>query len=144
MKFEDIQNLWEEDCSIDRTRLGDEALKIPKLHSKYYKIFTQEVMRLRKMEAELKELRLEKWEFLTLGPTQEALDKGWRLPPQGKILKNEVELYLDTDKDIVDKTLKVGVQKEKAKFLEAILKELNGRNFHIRAAIDWERFRAGN
>ena len=40
MKLEDIQNLWFEDCKIEDDMLDEEALKIPRLHQKYYKIFT--------------------------------------------------------------------------------------------------------
>ena len=31
-------DLWAEDSKIDRTELGEESIKIPQLHHKYYKI----------------------------------------------------------------------------------------------------------
>jgi hypothetical protein len=42
MKLEEIESLWEQDSKIDRTDLDNESLKIPMLHSKYYKIYLRE------------------------------------------------------------------------------------------------------
>jgi hypothetical protein len=143
MKIDDIYDEWEKDSHIDRSELGDESLKIPKLHHKYFKIFTHERLTLRKYEAELKQMRLEKHEFYTLGPTEETHEKGWKLPPQGRILKSEVSNYIDADKDIVNLTLKVGIQQEKIELLQSIIKSLTNRGFNIKAAIDWEKFKVG-
>ncbi len=143
MKIDDIYAEWEKDSQINRSELGEEALNIPKLHHKYFKIFTNERLLLRKQEAELKQLKLEKLEFYTLGPTEETHAKGWRLPPQGKILKSEVNNYIDADADIIQLTLKIGIQNEKIALLESIIKSLTARGFNIKAAIEWEKFKVG-
>ena len=143
MKLEQIFELWETDSKINRSELGDEALKIPQLHYKYYKIFSNERLVLKKYEVELKQLRLEKYEFYTMGPTEETHAKGWKLPPQGKILRADAGNYVDTDSEIVNLTLKIGLQNEKIDLLESIIKTLSNRNFNIRAAIDWEKFKVG-
>ena len=143
MKFEEIQQEWDVDSTIDRFDIGTEALKIPKLHSKYYRIYVNESIRLKNVDAAYKALYLEKYEFFTLGHSDKSLQLGWKLPPQGRILKNEVSIYLDADIDLSDANLKVTTQKEKVKFLESILKELSTRNFHLRVAVDYEKFRAG-
>lgn len=143
MKLEQIFEEWEKDVAINRAELGDEALKIPKLHHKYYKIFANERLVLKKYDAELKQLRLEKQEFFILGPTEESHAKGWRLPPVGKVLRSDVNTYIDADQDIINLTLKIGMQHEKIDFLESIIKTLHNRNFNIRAAIDWEKFKVG-
>ena len=143
MKIDDIYAEWEKDSQLDRAELGEEALKIPKLHHKYFKIFTHERLQLRKLETELKQLKLEKHEFLTLGPTEETHARGWRLPPQGKILKSEVNNYIEADKDIVNLSLKIGIQHEKIDLLDSIIKSLTARGFNIKAAIEWERFKVG-
>lgn len=143
MKLEQIFEEWEKDVAINRAELGDEALKIPKLHHKYYKIFANERLVLKKYDAELKQLRLEKQEFFILGPTEESHAKGWRLPPVGKVLRSDVNTYIDADQDIINLTLKIGMQHEKIDFLESIIKTLHNRNFNIRAAIDWAKFQVG-
>ena len=90
MKLEQIFELWDVDCKINRSELGEEALNISKLHNKYYKIFANERLVLKKYEALLKQLKLAKNEFFILGPTEETHAKGWTLPPQGKVLRSDV------------------------------------------------------
>ena len=143
MKLDDIFAEWEQDSHIDRSELGEEALKIPKLHFKYYKIFTNERLVLRKLEADMKELKLSKNEFYTMGPTEETHAKGWRLPPQGKIIRSDVHNYIEGDKDIIQLSLKIGVQHEKIDLLESIIKSLTNRGFNIKAAIEFEKFKVG-
>jgi len=143
MKLEDIYTEWEQDANIDRSELGNEVLRIPKLHHKYFKIFTNERLILRKYEVELKQLKLEKHEFFTMGPTEETHARGWRLPPQGKILRSDVNNYIEADQEVVDMTLRVGIQQEKIELLESIIKSLTGRGFNIKAAIEWEKFKVG-
>ena len=36
MTLEEIQNLWSKDSKVDRTELGEEAIRIPQIHSKYF------------------------------------------------------------------------------------------------------------
>ena len=47
MKLDEIHNMWSQDCEMNRIELGEEALKIPKLHSKYLRMFSDETMLLR-------------------------------------------------------------------------------------------------
>ena len=65
MKIEEITSQWKDDSVIDKTELGDEAIKIPKLHHKYYQILISEKLLLRSQEAEMKQLKLDKYEFYT-------------------------------------------------------------------------------
>jgi hypothetical protein len=143
MKLESILDLWAEDSNIDTRDLGSESLKIASLHNKYHKIFTHERIVLRKLEMEMKVLKLEKHEFYTQGPTKETHERGWVLPPIGKILKAEVSNYIDADKDIIELTLKIGIQHEKIELLSSIIKSLQNRGFQIKTALDWLKFTSG-
>lgn len=143
MKIEAIHDLWQEDSQIDRTELGEEECKIPQLHHKYFKIFSNERLLLRKLTADLKQLKLAKWEFYTMGPTEDSVSKGWELPPQGKILRADAGQYVEADRDIIDLSLKIGLQEEKIELLESIIKSLNNRGYNIRAAIDYLKFTSG-
>jgi hypothetical protein len=143
MKIQDIHDMWSLDAKLDGTELSQEALRIPSLHSKYFSIFTDERLRLRKFETELKKLKLDKYEFFTQGPTQETQEKGWRLPPIGKVIKSEVNNYIDADDDIINLTLKIGIQQEKIDLLDSIIRSLNNRGFLIKNAIDFEKFKVG-
>jgi hypothetical protein len=69
-------------------------------------------------------------------------ERGW-VPNPLKILKSDLALYIDSDKDIINHNLKVAYQKEKIDFLESVIRTINNRGFHIKNAIDWEKFKVG-
>jgi hypothetical protein len=143
MKLEEIFENWNEDSQIDRTELGDEALKIPKLHHKYFQIYVHEKMILRKFESEMKQLKLDKYEFFSQGPNEETQKKGWKLPAKGIILKSDIPMYMDADEEIIQLSLKIGLQQEKIELLDSIIRSLSNRGYNIKAAIDWQRFTMG-
>ena len=143
MKFEEIFDEWKRDSEIDQTDLGNESLKIPKLHHKYYMMLLSERSSLRKLEAQMKQLKLSKYEFYSQGHTEETKRLGWELPPRGIILKADIPMYIEADKDLIDLSLKIGVQGEKVDFLDSILKTLQTRNFLIKNAIDFLRWTNG-
>lgn len=140
MNIDDILSTWEEDCKIDKTELGDEALRLFSLHHKYHKIFTNERLILKKQESDFKQLRLEKHEFYSQGHTEETRKKGWELPAKGMILKSDLAMYVEADKDIINLSLKIGLQQEKIQILDSILKVIMNRSFPINAAITWQKF----
>jgi Recombination, repair and ssDNA binding protein UvsY len=143
MKIDEIFEQWEKDSQVDKTELGDASLDTPKLHHKYFQFLVKERLTLRKYETELKQLKLDKYEFLTQGPNEETKDKGWRLPARGMVLKGDIPMYLDADDDIVNLSLKIGLQQEKIELLESIVKIIMNRNYIIRNAIDWQKFTMG-
>lgn len=143
MKLEEIFELWEKDSVIDRTDLGNESLEISKLHFKYYKIFVYEKIRLKKYESDMKVLRLDKYDFYVNGHNDETLKKGWVQPAIGRILKNDVQMYLDADPDIIRLNLKIGIQDEKISLLESIIRTIFDRKFVIKNTIEYEKFKMG-
>jgi len=58
-------------------------------------------------------------------------------------LKNEVQLYIESDDMFIDITLELAMQQEKVDYLESIIKSLNNRGFQIKSAIDWNKFVTG-
>ena len=143
MKLDEIYAEWDKDSKIDTTDLGNESIKIPQLHNKYFKVYTSEKLLLRKYEAEMRELKLEKYEFYTQGPTKETQEKNWNLPAKGLILKSDIPMYMDGDKQLIEMSLKIGYQQEKIELLESIIKGLVNRGFQIKSAIDWHKFTMG-
>ena len=143
MKLETIYAFWAEDSKIDRMDLGEESLKISSLHQKYMEIYTNEKIILRKFDIDLKVLKLEKHEFYTQGPTNETQEKGWELPAIGKVIRSDVQQYVEADKDIIQLTLKIGIEHEKVSLLESIIKNLSNRGFQIKNAIDWIKYASG-
>jgi hypothetical protein len=91
----------------------------------------------------MKQLKLDKYEFYTQGPSEESKIKGWVMPAKGLILKSDIPMYIDADKDMVKLSLKIGLQQEKIELLESIIKSLGNRGYNIKAAIDFIRYTNG-
>lgn len=143
MKLEEIQKLWEHDSKIDRTELGEESLRIPQLHSKYFKIYSDERMVLRALERSLSILKHKKYEYFNGTISQETLNsEGWEPNPL-KILKSDIPMYIDSDADIQNIQARIDMQQEKVEFVESIIKNLPARGYQINAAISWEKFKVG-
>jgi len=143
MKLEEIQNLWDVDSQIDRSELGDESLRIVKMHAKYFKIFSQERLMLRKMESNFKELYRDKYEWYNGTLAKEVMDQyGWQPNPL-KILRTDIAMYLESDTSMREAQLKVDLQQEKVNFLESIIKTLGTLGFNIKNAIEWSKFQNG-
>ena len=143
MKIEEIMAQWEKDSVIDKTELGDAALNITRLHEKYLRIYTMEKLTHSKLSKDYKALWRDKYEFYTQGPSQETQAKGWAMPAKGKIIKQEVEIYMDADPDLSEMELRLDVLKSKMEYLESVLKIIHNMNYKIRAAIDWQKFVMG-
>lgn len=144
MKLEEIFEEWEKDGALDLSELAQESADIAKLHHKYYKYFVREKFVLSAYEAELKQLRFAKAVFFEEGPDQETAAKGWQFPlGKTKILKSDIDRYVDVEKDVIELTLKVGTQKDKVQLLDSIIRMITNRNFQIKSAIDFLKFTQG-
>lgn len=143
MQLDEIYDMFEKDSKFDRTELGDESLKIAALHGKYFRIFSEERLRLKKMEADYKKLNLLKHQHYMGTLSQEQYQQLQWEPFSLRVLKQDIPIYLEGDEDLSDANLKIEYQKEKINALEGMIRHLNARGFQIKAAIDWEKFKAG-
>lgn len=64
-------------------------------------------------------------------------------PWNRKVLKSDVDMYINSDQDYIDMHNKIETQKFKVKYLEEIIKQFNQRTFTIKNILDSERFKAG-
>lgn len=139
MKLDDIFEMWKKDCEIDMTQLDVSQAEAAKNHHKYIQILARERLLFKKYEAQYKILKEEKTYFLTEGPFKEYLDRGWRFPDRGQILKADINRYLESDQQIIEHQLKMGMQQEKLSLLESILYQLNGRSYMIKNILEWKK-----
>lgn len=143
MNIEQIKQLVEQELGIDPTELGDESLRVPKLHSKFMNIFHDESLLLRKYESEWRTLRKQKWEYYSGKMSQEDLKElGWE-PFGHRILRQDIDIYLDSDPDMSKLNAKIELQKAKVDYLDATIKSINNRQWMIRNAIEWKKFMSG-
>jgi hypothetical protein len=140
MDLKQIREMVAVDMPIDQANLDAASLEIPLLHNKYLNILHDEKLLLHKFNIELKKLLKLKWEYYNGKTDEETLrEKGWE-PFQLKILKQDAEMYMEADEEVISLNSKVIFQKEKVDYLESIVKGLNNRQYHIRDAIIWRKF----
>ena len=143
MKLEDIVSDWDKDCKMDETELGEESTNIPVVHNKYLKIYIGENAQLKRMFAQRSKLKRTLQEYYLGELDQDELEELGRDQFYKKLLKNEVDTYIESDDDFIELNLKVALQQEKVNYLDAILKSINNRGFQIKNAIDWLKFTNG-
>jgi hypothetical protein len=143
VKIEDIYSEWAKDGEIDQVNISTTASDIPKLHNKYYRFYVEEGLKLKKQRADYKVLiKLKNDYYRGDMDSEELKEHGWDPQPL-RILKSDIPTYIDADKDVVEASLKIGVQEAKVEYLESIIRQINNRNFILKSIIDWERFRTG-
>lgn len=143
MNIEEIYEMWAQDSEIDQTNISSESANIPKLHNKYFRHYVDEGLRLKKLKAEYKKLVKLKGEYYRGElDIEELKEYGWE-PFSLKVLKTDIPTYIEADDDIINMSLRIGMQEEKVSYLESIIKMINNRGFQLKTIVDWERFRTG-
>lgn len=143
MNIEQIVNEWNKDCKIDETELGSESAKIPQVHNKYLKIYMGERIALFKLKSETKKIKRTLLEYYLGELDQEELDQLGRQQFYKKLLKNEVDVYIESDDMMIEANLRLGMQDEKVAYLDSIIKNINNRGFQLKTAVDWAKFTTG-
>ena len=76
--------------------------------------------------------------------TAEELEAADWEPFQYKLLKADVQEYIDADENVIESKKLLALQEEKVDYLEAIVRGLSTRGYLIKNAIDWKRFTEGH
>ena len=144
MKIEEIYAEWAKDGEIDQVNISNESARIPKLHNKYYMLYVQEGLKLKKFRADYKKMKglREDWYLGELA--KEDLDQlNWQPYLGRKPLKTELNSKLECDETLINYSLKIGLQESLVDYLESIIKQITNRGFQLKTIVDWERFRTG-
>lgn len=140
MKLADIELQIQQDSKIDHANLDRESLNIPILHAKYYRLFMDELKILKGLEREFRMVKLDRIHFYT----GRADDEVYKEEPLNlKVLKSEVDTYLDADPKLSQMRMNLEFQQAKVTMLENFLKNLSFRNNTIKNAIDFIKFKNG-
>lgn len=143
ISLKDIRKMVESDIQIDKTELDKESLNIPQLHNKYLCILLDEKLILKKYQSDYNILKKNKWLLYTGKMSEQQLTElGWEQFDLA-ILRVDVDMFLDSDIDLINLKNKIEYQKEKIEYLENIVKAISNRIWNIRAAIDWIKFTQG-
>ena len=143
MKLEEIQELWNRDREIDISELATESIRIPQIHDKYLKIYVDEKIRLRKLQLNLAKISKMKSDYYSGRMSQEELDRLEWQPFLVKVLKGEVNSYVESDDDIIKLKETIALMEEKINYIDSVIRMINNRGFQIKSAIDWIKYKDG-
>ena len=141
MNLEQIQEMWEKDSKIDPDNLHDESLKIPQLHSKYYTLYNTITLLRERAREQYNKVRLERYNYYTGKATAEVYAEE---PFPYKVReKDAIQRHLEADDKMNKVDMKIKYYDIILKFLEEIIRNISGRTYQIKNAIEWNKFQAG-
>ena len=140
MTLEELQELADKDLKINDTELDLESIKTPQLHNKYLKFLTKYKLMLSRSETEYNIMKRKKWEYYT-GKADPSVYA--QRPFQFKLLKTDVDKYLDSDMELQKLKQKVDYIQTTVDFLDRTIRQISNRGFVIKNAVDWKRFTSG-
>jgi len=141
MNLEQIQEMWEKDSKIDPDNLHDESLKIPTLHSKYYTLYNTITLLRERAREQYSKVRLERYNYYTGKATAEVYAEE---PFPYKVReKDAIQRHLEADDKMNKVDMKIKYYDIMLKFLEEIIRNISGRTYQIKNAIEWNKFQAG-
>ena len=133
---------WEKDSRISDD-LTLESLKIPQLHSKWMKFLMREKNELVIIQRAYYKMTRLRWEYYNGTIDHNVLDKmGWE-PFLQKILKPDLPMWLDSDKELGELKDQRTRKEQLISSLEQIIKQIVERQWTIKNAIEWRKFEMG-
>ena len=140
MDLEQLQDLADKKLKINDTELDIESLNTPVLHNEFLKHLTKFKLMLSRAETEHNILKRDKWEYYT-GKADASV---YALKPFDlKILRTDIDKYLDADIDLQKSKQKVDYLQTTVDFLDRTIRQIANRGFTIKNAIDWRKFTSG-
>ena len=141
MNLEQIQEMWEKDSKLDPDNLHDESLKIPQLHSKYYTLYNTITLLRERAREQYSKVRLERYNYFTgKAPAEAYIEEPF---PYKVREKDAIQRHLEADDKMNKVDMKIKYYDIMLKFLEEIIRNISGRTYQIKNAIEWNKFQAG-
>lgn len=131
------------DLRVDPTELDVASLLVPQLHAKYLNLLMDEKLALKKLKLDLAALKRDKWEYYSGKMSEERLAQlGWE-QFHLKILRQDLDKYMDSDAETIAHITKIAFSEEKVEYLTGVIKAVSNLHWNIRSAIDWKKFTHG-
>lgn len=145
--LDELMTMWSQDSKVDETKLGEEVIKTANLHSKYLNIMTKNRLKSKVQELNFNKEKIFKIKYYSghfnNSEDMKMLEERGLEPIQEKILKNQIQSYLDSDQTLIDILLKKAMYDEIVAYCEEVLKALANRGYAINASIKWNIFTSG-
>ena len=146
MTLDELKEQWAKDCEIDDIELDNASLEVPKLHAKYQDYLTSKLLVLRKHEMMYDDLLKDKWMWYYGKMDEDRINElGWNHDPFDglKIMKNDMSVFYNSDKDLQTLKAKIDYLKITVDFLKECMQNITWRHQTIKNTIDWRKFMAG-
>ena len=141
MNINELEEMCTKDTKIDITDLDGYSISIPELANKYHQLAYLEKNLVRYLKSEYKIIRLSRWKYYSgKADPKEYEDEPFDL----KVLKNDMDLFLDGDVQVLTIKNKLEEQEEKIKLIEDTAKVIQNASFNISNTIKWKKFLAGD
>lgn len=145
MDLDQLLKQWEMDCEINLVDPGRESIKISSYHAKYIRVLSKAKLKLKQLNNEYAEMKLIKWHYYSGHYNSDKIKlQELGLEPFKIILKQDIVIYFNADKDLIDLTNKIAYYEEIISTCNQILSSLKNRSWDIRTYVDWKKFEEGN
>lgn len=144
--LESILDEWKVDCQIDKLRIDEASRLTPELHHKYLDLLSTAKLKVRHFEFKQKELMKKKWLWYNGKMDQAEIERlGWTPDPYDglKVLKGDMEHWVEADPDLVASEAKIHLYKTIVETLKDILDHIKWRHSIIKNIIESKKFDAG-
>jgi len=146
----DIENIlaqWDKDSVIDSLELDSASINSAKLHAKYLEMISITRLEIKRNENKLNTLLKNKYLWYNGKLNKEEMDNlGWSYDPLDglKIMKGDMDLFYNSDSDIMTAKSKIDYLKNTEHTLKEILDNIRWRAQNIKNIITWRQFTSGS
>lgn len=141
MTFDELLVEFEKDTKIDQFDLGNEGLRGYALMSKYMGFFYAEKKIWINLKYKYDSLYRKRWEYYQGKCTDDQIYKDQ--PLEKKILKQDLSVYLNQDKELQNAKANLELQEDKLALIEKAIKHIEGLNYVIKNSIEYLKFTQG-
>ena len=141
MNMNDLKEMCTRDTKVDSIDLDGYSISIPELSSKYFQLRHEEKNALRFLENQYKSIKLSRWLYYSGKANPSEYEKQ---PFDLKVLKSDMDMFLNADKKIIDIKDRVGEQVDKINLIDETAKKIITASFNITNTIKWKKFLSGD
>ena len=136
---------WKKDTIISETKLSQELLRVPLLHSKYLDYFIKLKRQFSQATTKRNKMAyLRKLYYRGELTKTQLVENGWEQYQGLKMGNSEFNQQSEIDPVLIDYQRVIDELESSIKGLEYILGQLKSREFSIKAVMDYNKFCAGN
>lgn len=140
MNIEMMKAELAKDLKMDMENLHNESIDVSGQHGKWLGFAMDETGKLAALRSKQKRMKLQKWNYyLGRGTAEEYKRRPFGL----KVLKNEVQQYIDADPEYRDIEDKIAAKEALVDFLDGAVRAVTNKQWNIKNAIEFLKFKNG-